>query len=211
MSSEEKFACLLAVGDDRVGLVRDVTAVLLDQGVNIPSIRSAALGAEFALLAHFGGTTEQIEAVERALTKVQQETGLSFLFHHSKAAPEQPPTQEATHDVFVTAYDAAGIVSELTAALAKHNINIDRLAGDRYPAPHQGLPLFTISAAVHLPENVDENAVRTDLEALRDRRGWADAELQPHAQYDTPTLTNAPPFPPTGAWTTHPTSESQPD
>lgn len=211
MSGTDRFACLLAVGDDRVGLVRDVTAVLLDHGVNIPSIRSATLGAEFALLAHFGGSAKQIEAVERALAKVQQETGLSFLFHHSKAAPKQPPTHEATHDVFVTAYDAAGIVSELTAMLAKHSINIDRLAGDRYPAPHQGLPLFTISASVHLPRSVDEDTVRADLEALRDRRGWADAELQPHAQYDTPTLADAPPFPPKNAWTKHSASDAHPD
>lgn len=208
MSAKEQFASLVAVGDDRVGLVRDVTAALLDQGVNIPSIRSATLGAEFALLAHFSGTAEQLEAVERAVSKVREETGLTFLFHHSKPAPEKLQTDDPTHDVFVTAYDAAGIVSELTAALARHNINIDRLAGDRYPAPHQGLPLFTISASVHLPKNADENAVRADLEALRDRHGWADAEWLPHAQFETPSLADAPAFPPRRAWTKHPTSES---
>jgi len=203
MADSEQYACLVAVGDDRVGLVRDITAVLLDHGLNIPSIRSAALGAEFAILAYFSGTGEQILAAERALTEVQQRSGLSFLFHESKPTPGRAQTQEVTRDVFVPAYDAAGIVSELSAALAKHNINIDRLAGDRYPAPNQGLPLFTISASIHIPDNVDEGAVRSELEALRDRREWADVEIHPHAQFDAPALLDAPPFPPKNAWTRH--------
>lgn len=203
MPDTEKFACLIAVGDDRVGLVRDITAVLLDHGLTIPAIRSVSLGAEFAIFAYFGGTKEHIQAAENALAKLQQETGLSFLFHESKPIPEPAQTQEPTHDLFVTAYDAVGIVSELTAALAKHNINIDGLAGDRYPAPNQGVPLFTISASVHIPNDVEVDAVRTELEDLRDRRGWADADLLPHAQFDSPSLKNAPSFPPKNAWTKH--------
>ncbi len=203
MADTERFACLVAVGDDRVGLVRDITAVLLDHDLSIPAIRSVTLGAEFAIFAYFGGTMEHIQAAENALSKLQQRTGLSFLFHESKPTPGPAPTNEVTHDLFVTAYDAAGIVSELTAALANHNINIDRLAGDRYPAPNQGLPLFTISASIRVPENVDEDAVRSVLEDLRDRHGWADADLLPHAQFDSPSLQNAPPFPPKNAWTKH--------
>ena len=203
MADTEQFACLVAVGDDRVGLVRDITAVLLDHGLNIPAIRTVSLGAEFAIFAYFGGTKEHIQAAERALSKLQQETGLSFLFHESKPIPGPSQTHEATHDLFVTAYDAVGIVSELTAALANHNINIDRLAGDRYPAPNQGLPLFTISASIHIPADVGEDTIRTELEDLRDRLGWADADLLPHAQFDSPSLQNAPPFPPKNAWIKH--------
>jgi len=205
MSDNEGFACLAAVGDDRVGLVRDVTALLVDLGVNIGSIRSATLGAEFALLAHFGGTPEQLRAVEAATASLQRQTELSVLFHRSKQVDRREPAHAITHDLFVSAYDTVGIVSELARALALRNVNIERLGGDQYPAPNQGLPLFTVVASLHLPAVVDEAAVRADLEALRARHGWADADLQPHGRYDVSALADAPGFPPRHRWSEHET------
>ncbi len=200
---ELKFACLVAIGDDRVGLIHQVSAFLLEQGVNIPSIRTATLGAEFALLAHFNGTAEQVEQVEKAGPALQASSGLSILFHRSRKAPPRDDAAAPTHDVLVIAFDAIGIVSELTAVLAKHRVNVERLGGDVYPAPNQGMPLFALNVSVHVPEGVSEDAVRSDLEALRDRRGWADAELVPHGQYDTSYLAGAPAFPPTKTWSVH--------
>ena len=110
---------------------------------------------------------------------------------------------ELTHDLFVSAYDSVGIVSTLTAALARHNVNIERLGGDRYPAPNQGLPLFTIVASVHLPASADENEVLSDLESLRQQNGWAEVELYPHGRFDVSSLAGAPPFPPRDQWTGH--------
>ncbi len=203
IAPELKFACLVALGDDSVGLVHQVTTFLLEQGVNIPSIRTATLGAEFALLAHFNGTAEQIEQLEKRAPALQAASGLSILLRRSKKAPPRDDTDTPTHDVFVIAFDAIGIVSELTAVLAKHRVNVERLGGDAYPAPNQGMPLFALNASVHLPDGASEDAVRSDLEALRDRSGWADAEIVPHGRYDTSYLASAPAFPPTKTRSIH--------
>ena len=177
MPKNEECACLAVVGDDRVGLIRDVTCLLVEKQVSIGSIRSASLGTEFALLAHFCGTSAQIQDVEAGTEDLQARTGLAVLFHRPSRTERATPAHDVTHDLFVSAYDAVGIVSNIAATLAGHNVSIERLGGDRYPAPNQGLPLFTIVASLYLPESTDENAVRSDLEALRERHGWADAEL----------------------------------
>jgi len=196
-----EYACLVALGDDRVGQVHQVTSFLLAEKVSIASIRAAALGSEFALLAHFHGTAGQVRQVEAAVPRLQSSSSLSVLFHKSKEAVPAFEEHTPTHDVFVAAYDAAGIVSELAAVLAKHNVNIERLGGDVYPAPNQGVPLFTINASVRLPAGTSETAVAADLEALRERRGWADADLAPHGRYDSSALAGAPSFPPGPPWT----------
>ena len=203
MSKNEEFACLAALGDDRVGLVRDITALLVDRGANIRSIRSATLGFEFALLASFSGTGEQIEAVENATTELQKRTGLSVMFHRSAKTEQPSQLPELTHDVFVTAYDSVGIVSNVAALLAEHGVNIERFGGDRYPAPNQGVPLFTILASVNVPKSTDEADLRRDLEALRERNGWADAELHPHGHFDASAIAGGPTFPPKGQWSEH--------
>jgi glycine cleavage system transcriptional repressor len=200
---DERFASLAAVGDDRVGLVRDVTALLVEHGVSIRSIRSATLGVEFALLANFSGSANEIDAVEKGTAALQQRTGLSVLFHRSANTTPLPTANSLTHDVFVSAYDAVGIVSDVAATLAKHNVNIERLGGDRYPAPNQGVPLFTIVASVHIPGDANESAVRNDLELLRENKGWADAELHPHGHFDASTITGGPAFPPPSPWSSH--------
>ncbi len=197
-------ACLVALGDDRVGLVHRVTQFLLENGLNVPSIRTTTLGAEFALLAHFTGTSEAVDRVERNLPKLRTSSGLTILLHKPKTQRSVRAPQAPTHDVFVAAYEGAGIVSQLTELLTRHNVNIERLGGDVYPAPNQGLPLFAISASVNLPPNVREADVRADLEALREKQGWADADLTPHGRFDTSSLNSAPPFPPANAWSDHP-------
>ncbi|MHC5109343.1 MAG: glycine cleavage system transcriptional repressor [Planctomycetota bacterium] len=203
MPPSEQFGCLVALGDDRVGLVRDATEFLVEAGVNIRSIRSTTLGFEFALLAQFSGTSDQIHAVEIGVDGFCRKSGLSVLFHHSTKSEGHEPLNELTHDVFVSAYDSVGIVSTVTAALARHDVNIERLGGDRYPAPNQGQPLFTIVASVHLPDTTDENEVLSDLESLRDQHGWAEVELYRHGRFNLSSLAGAPPFPPRDQWTGH--------
>jgi len=207
-TGNEHYACLVALGDDRVGLVHQVTSFLLDKGISIASIRTATLGSEFALLAHCHGTSVQIDQIRDAVPQLQSKSGLSVLFRRSKEAAPAFEEHAPTHDVFVAAYDAAGIVSELTAVLARHGVNVERLGGDVYPAPNQGVPLFTIHASVRVPGKVAAATVGADLEALRERCGWADADIAPHGKYDTSAIAEAPSFPPAGTWKSHATDPS---
>jgi hypothetical protein len=55
---------------------------------------------------------------------------------------------------------------------------------------------------------VDAAKVGADLEALRERCGWADADLAPHGKYDTASIAKAPSFPPDETWTSHGTKPS---
>lgn len=208
MARDEHFGCLVAVGDDRVGLVRDATGFLVEVGVNIRSIRSTTLGHEFGLLAQFCGTNDQVKAVEAGLAAMQKKTGLSVLFHRSEMRDQPAQTHELTHDLFISAYDAVGIVSTVSALLARHDVSIERLGGDRYHAPNQGQPLFTIVASVHVPKETDAETLQSELEALRERQGWADAELHPHGRFNAASLTTAQPFPPRDQWSSHSTPPS---
>ena len=191
----KRYGTLLAAGADRTGLVEGVSTLLRENGCNIEPINMAAVRGEFALLVSFSGTPEQIENVEGALPKFRSDTGLAVLFHtpaDTSACVAEPP---ATHDVWIYAFDATGIVSDVTKVLARHNINIVRLAGDLYRPQNSVTEFYTLVAAVVAPETVREADIRAELEAVGGPRGW-DVDLQPHGRVDTSTLAESPSFPP---------------
>lgn len=137
-------------GPDKVGIVREVTEVLLGLGANVETSRMARLGGEFAMLmlalmpekrmdeidGAFAGLVEQGYKVTTSRTL---ETGTSTFLGW---LPYRIEVQGADHE---------GIIHEIVAGLAKRGINIESMETGTSPAPISGTPLFMMSALVMVP------------------------------------------------------------
>jgi len=71
--------------------------------------------------------------------------------------------------------DRPGIVREITAALARANVNVEEFSSEIVSAPMSGETLFKAYARLQLPERCDLAALKRDLE--KNRRRFARGRL----------------------------------
>ena len=118
---------LTLVGKDRPGIVAGVTHALYKEGANLGEASMVQLGGNFTImvLAQYEGTTDE-------LTKVILPVAKDFDLRLHVDPVLEPRHQANTPDVRITVYgaDRAGIVAEVTTALAEAGLNILNLETD---------------------------------------------------------------------------------
>jgi glycine cleavage system transcriptional repressor len=146
---------LTLTGPDRVGLVEDVTKVLLDLGGNVETSRMARLGGEFAMLMLVSVSPEQAAGLEAALAHLGERgykltTGETHLNH---AGPE---AGWHAYRIEVDGADHEGIAHEIVGGLSRRGIGIESMETSVSPAPISGAPLFAMNAVVVVPPDLLE-------------------------------------------------------
>jgi glycine cleavage system transcriptional repressor len=117
-----------------------------------------------------GETAAALEALQQGCQRLETEKGLKVFLVPLKTRGHEPPPEapEAGYELIVVGMDRAGIVYRTTKLMASRAIDIIDLETRVNPAPESGSPIFTMRAAVALPEEVDVNELRKDLDALSD-------------------------------------------
>jgi glycine cleavage system transcriptional repressor len=153
-------------GSDRVGIVEEVTGVLLGLGGNIETSRMAHLGGEFAMLVLLSLPAEKVAELDGAL---------AYLTDHGYKVTTSP-TGEPESDAFegwlpyliqVHGADHEGIIHDIAAGLSQRGINIESMETGTSRAPVSGLTLFNMSALVMVPPGLAD----TDWIAALDEAG----------------------------------------
>lgn len=162
-------------GPDRVGIVEEVTAVLLGLGGNVETSRMARLGGEFAMLALLSLPAEKVADLDAALTDV---TGQGYKVTAT-------PTDETAGEAFagwrpylieVHGADHEGIIHDVAAGLALRGINIESMETGTSHAPVSGITLFDMKAVVMVPPQLAESDV-TDAIDEAGRHANVDVEV----------------------------------
>jgi glycine cleavage system transcriptional repressor len=153
-------------GSDRVGIVEEVTGVLLGLGGNIQTSRMARLGGEFAMLVLLSLPAEKVGELD---------SGLAYLTDHGYKTT-MCATDEAASDSFagwlpylieVRGADHEGIIHDIAAGLSHAGISIESMETGTSPAAVSGLTLFNMSAVVMVPPGLAD----TDWIAALDEAG----------------------------------------
>ena len=166
---------LSAIGNDRTGVVQDITKVILACGGNIEESRMTTLGAEFAVLMLVSGNWHTLSRLESALDKLADDN-LSISIRKTDAKPVRSDCMPYAVDV--VSLDQQGIVYNLADFFAKRNIEIADVATRRYAAAHTGAPMFAVQMAVNIPSNESISQLRDEFMELCDRLNL-DALLEP--------------------------------
>src|SRR3954470_13224658 len=157
---------LTLTGADRIGIVEELTRILLDRGGNVETSRMARLGGEFAVLMLVSLPEGRSAGLDRDLE------GLVARGYKVTITPtEQRGTAEVhpgwlPHRIEVRGADHDGIVHRVAHHLSRHGINIEALETDTTPAPFGGVPLFNMTARVVVPPGPPDPGWKAGLEEI---------------------------------------------
>lgn len=163
----QKSLVITVTGPDRIGIVDDVTKLILAAHGNVDASRMARLGGVFAMLLLVSVAEEQTTALQKALEQLRaQEFELSIR-----------PTERGVSKKFagwhqyqleVRGADHEGIIHEITHYLAKQGVSVETIDTGTEDAPFGGTRLFTMRAKVFSPPNLTLDSLQEEMDALGD-------------------------------------------
>ena len=154
------YLVISALGQDRPGLIAELTDHILNSGCNIEDSRMSVLGGEFALIMMVAGAWNNIAKLEDQLKKIQHKLGLVITCRRTEG--RQLRNKEMPYSIEVVALDHPGIVQKIAGFFSERQINIHDMYTTPSRAPHTGSPMFTLSMIVEIP-------AATQISALRDQ------------------------------------------
>ncbi len=165
-----------ALGEDRPGIVNELSKVILDSGCNILDSRMTVLGGEFAVILMVEGNWNTIAKLEGAMTGLQDKLKLTITTKRTAVRPSK--SDVLPYMVEVVSIDHPGIVNQLACFFSERNINIEDVRTDCYAAPHTGTPLFTATMIVGIPSSVHLASLREQFMNFCDEYNY-DAIIEP--------------------------------
>ena len=165
-----------AVGTDRNGLVRHVTATLLDCGCNIAESRLATMGSQFIMLILVSGNWHSKNKLEAALADVAKAQSLQINLRDADVTASQ--SNQIPYAVDLICLDQSGIVNTLASFFSAHEIAITEMISKRYAAAHTGAQMFNLQMIISLPERTHIATLREEFMELCDHYNF-DAILEP--------------------------------
>jgi glycine cleavage system transcriptional repressor len=154
---------LTALGPDKPGLVKEVSAVIHRAGANLEDSRMAVLAGEFALIVLFSGTAEALEQIQNDSRQLERELGFSITF---RSTQRREGTVERRYRLEVSGGDQPGIVHEVSEVLASQQINVYSLESRLDHAAFSGTPLFSMWAELEIPDKAKVQPLRIELEKV---------------------------------------------
>jgi glycine cleavage system transcriptional repressor len=165
-----------AIGNDRAGVVQDLTKVVLSCGGNIEESRMTTLGSEFAMLLLVSGNWHTLSRLEQGLDKLCENDNLQVSIRKTDVKPVEE--NRMPYAVDVVALDQQGIVFNLANFFTTRDIEIADVATRSYAAAHTGAPMFAVQMAVNVPSSIHIAQLRDEFLELCDRLNL-DAILEP--------------------------------
>ncbi|MCH6255927.1 ACT domain-containing protein [Puniceicoccaceae bacterium K14] len=154
---------LTIISPDRPGLVDALSGAIAKNSGNWLESRMCKLGGQFAGILRIGVAEENKEALLSDLGKLESK-GLKITVESTQAIVVEEG--EETIEMEILGQDRPGIVSQISAAFAKHNVNVEELSTGCRSAPMSGEQLFEATARIRIPSSCELSELRGDLEKV---------------------------------------------
>jgi glycine cleavage system regulatory protein len=152
---------LTVIGDDKPGIVEQLSDRVLAAGANWEQGRMARLAGKFAGILRVSVDAGQAEALTAGLTAI--DPGLTIVVEPSGQTGESRST---TLRLELLGNDHPGIIRDISRVLAQHHVNIEELETDLTSAPMTGEALFRARALLRIPTSAALEPLRSRLEAI---------------------------------------------
>jgi glycine cleavage system regulatory protein len=154
---------LTFVGDDRPGLVSEISQAVAAHGGTWLESRSARLAGKFAGILLVGLPDESVISLESALVKLAP-SGLRVSLDRGAGAETEKPGRLVTLEI--VGNERAGIVRDVTQALTRLGVNIEEFASSLEAEPFTGAQMFRAKARLSVPVDLALEDLRKALERL---------------------------------------------
>ena len=152
---------LTVIGPDEPGVVERVATTVAEHHGNWTESRMSHLGGQFAGIALVQVPSDRSAALVAALGALD---GLSVVTRRTDEGEPNRPYQRVSLDLIGT--DHPGIVAQISAALAAHQVNVEELTTRTIDAPMSGAQMFHAEAVVAVPRDADLALIAEGLEAI---------------------------------------------
>lgn len=152
---------ITALGEDRPGIVDELSKALSTQQLNIEDSRMSVLGGEFAILMLVSGSQGSIEKFMAATTGL--ESSLRMQLQVKPTSIKTEPGALAPYAVEVVSIDHPGIVQDIARFFSSRKINIVELETERYAAAHTGTSMFALHMTVEIPADEPISKLRDEF------------------------------------------------
>lgn len=160
---------LRALGKDRVGIVDDLSTMILESDCNIEESRMAVLGGEFAVIMLVSSEQNNMDTLIAQLEEAESRLSMSIEMKETESPHGSP--SGLPYLIESLSLDAPGIVRTVTARLKKLQVNIGDLETDSFPAPWTGAPMFRMKIRVTIPQELSIHTFREELDSFEVEEG----------------------------------------
>ena len=151
-------------GNDRVGIVEDVTKIILAYQGNVDASRMAHLGGEFAMLMLVSVSEEHLAHLQEDLNRFSSQ-GFDLSTRLTKPSSTQKFEGWHSYQINVRGADHEGIIHQITRHLAEQEVNVETIDTGTEDAPFGG-KLFTMSATILMSPTTSLAVLQEGLEAV---------------------------------------------
>jgi len=152
-------------GPDRIGIVEDVTQMLLEHDGNVETSRMVRLGGEFAILMLVSIPIDNVAALGKAVESLRAE-GYTITIGQTDQTYADQYRGWLPYHIELQGADHEGIVHEVARYLAQRGINIEAMETALVAGAMSGVPLFTMTAQVVVPPALVEQDWVAELEGV---------------------------------------------
>ncbi len=166
------YGMLFVQGQDRPGIVKTVTEIFYQSGVNLEDVSMSLLEGQFAMMLSFKNSSPKtLNALKNKIEILKQKPWNLFVQLISIAS-QKKKSANAGRSILVSAIgkDRTGIVFGLSSALAKLKANITNL-DCRLLHQKSGQNLYSLALGVDLKKSSDFKAVNQLIPVWRKKLG----------------------------------------
>ena len=160
------YLVISAIGQDRPGIVDEISAFILAHECNVEDSRMAVLGGDFAVIMLVSGAQQHVHLLADHLPDLRAKSDLTMLSRpaHSPSAPKPLPV--VPYLLKAVGMDHAGIVHNIAHLLAGLNINVESAETSTSHSPQTGTPIFAMHMKLTAPANLNPANIRSQLADL---------------------------------------------
>ncbi|MFO7760265.1 MAG: ACT domain-containing protein [Desulfobia sp.] len=161
---------MTAFGQDRIGIVADVTSIIFEHGCKLEDTEMTRLSNEFSIIFLFSSSNENLEKeLDSACRRLEIEKGISAFFRKLEDKPATGQASPANRFVLhMEGMDMGGILFKVSSFLKENNINITYVHSRISPSPLSGARVYHISIDIEIPEDMPLKTLRQGLRRVAD-------------------------------------------
>jgi len=158
---------LTAIGEDRPGLVAEVSEFVFARGGSIEDSRMANMYGQFAIAMSIAGTEEAIDRIAADLDELTRQTSIDArLTPAPRAGAGTVP--RLPYRLTGSALDQAGLVHQVASLLRSLDVNNESMDTTLQAAPVMGAPVFAMELIVAVPSDTPAQTLRDELARVCD-------------------------------------------
>ena len=160
------YLVISALGQDRPGIVDEVSAFILAHQCNVEDSRMAVLGGDFALIMLVSGPGDDLKTLCDHLAGLEKKSALTIISRPAKSPATPKPLPAVPYALRAVGMDHAGIVHNIAHLLAGMNINVENAETATSHSPETGTPIFSMKMMLTIPNDLNPTQVRSELQKL---------------------------------------------